>query len=123
MRKLLYLLVLIMTISGCSTLSASKRFDITKKSGVEHVFNYPFKKVFYACEDALVLLTPAWPIIEESNFEEGYISADFIYCPLIVIVERIGEDKTLVKMQKFGLTYLNYQRYFKEVERLARRKE
>ena len=121
--KTIFFLVIIL-LFGCSTLPLEKSIEITRQSGVEKTFDYPYKKVFYAAEDAIKSFGVVYPWeIKESDFDKGYIHADYSYRPAIIIVEKIDENKTMVKVQKFGVLCFDYQKFFKEVERYASRRE
>lgn len=118
------LLVPVILFSGCATLSTSQMVETTKTRGVEHIFNHPYKKVFYACEDSLEKKSHGqwghWEI-EESDIKNGVIKGRHLGREMIIIVERTAKNKILVKMQKFGVVAGYYERFFKNVERLARR--
>lgn len=90
--------------------------DITnqiEQRGIEKTYDYPYNKVFRACEDATLRM--AWQI-QESNFEEGYIH--IIHKVLLSTIEsgikvkKLNNNKTTVKILYFGSPFQKVQEDF-----------
>lgn len=125
MKKILLFELFSIILIGCATLSTSKMIETTKTEGIKHIFNHPYKKVFYACEDVLTERGGGpwgtWKI-KESNIESGIIRGEWaLGRKMIILVKKLEDEKILVKMQKFGVVFGSYVNFFEEVERLARR--
>jgi len=116
--------------SGC--VSMQERFIITEKEGKEKIFDFPYKKVFYACEDALArghfFYSEERPHLSGIDVERGQIWAHLAY-PLeyvyiTIVVKKIDDSQTLVKIREFHMpTQTFYGGFFADVERLLNRYE
>ncbi len=91
----LLLLFLVILLSGCATVQ--DRITQVEQHGIEKIYNYPYKKVFYACED--VAIRTNWTI-QESNFDQGYIYLISVFNAAIKI-KKIDDNKTLIKILEF----------------------
>lgn len=128
MKRIIYLLGLITLINGCVT-APPLPLELVEKEGVEKTLDYSYKKVFYACDEALniAVLYGQW-YSKETNFVQGYISvvgAAPAAVKAAVVVKKIDENKTIIKVKeiKRNVTEDFYKNFFENLERILKREE
>ncbi len=119
------LLLAVPLLSGCCA-TMQEKISKVEQRGIEKTYNYPYDKIFYACEDVFPRMNWA---IEKSNFDEGYISSFtnqfFQFDYAWVKITKIDKNKTLVKILGFGTPVKGglYRDFFYHLDTLLSRKE
>jgi hypothetical protein len=97
----LSVLFTLLLLTGCATIQ--DKINLTEQRGTEKIFDYPYNKVFRACED--VAVRTGWQI-QESNLDEGYIYIIQTYLlntfDAGIKVKKLNDNKTLVKILYFS---------------------
>jgi hypothetical protein len=121
MKTLHFLIVCsVLLLSGYATVQ--DKINMTEQLGVERVYDYPYNKVFYACEDALPRIN--WEITE-SNYTDGYIYSKIEWqCGYLkgngsrslvaagIKIRKIDDRRTAVKVLKFNS--INKQYFYED---------
>jgi hypothetical protein len=129
MMKYFVLLLLCLGLCGCA--SVKDRITLAEDSGIERTYDYPYKKVFYACEDTIprIYLQGRWVMLE-SNFDDGYIyivERDTIFSLTLssaaIKIKKIDDNKTLIKILQFQAPRKKvfYKDFFDNLDALLRR--
>jgi hypothetical protein len=119
-------------LSGCASGGLPPTRDLiqitNKDAQAMKTFNYPYKEVFYASEDAMLNCSAHPYLVRESSLEGGYILAtrrgDPVMCgSVMAIVEKIEDNQTRIKMRGFRDIRWQafYNQFFKRVEMNLRR--
>ena len=96
-RKPFFLFAIVMILGGCVSLPSVKYLaqETKNKAGAERVFNYSYKEVFYASEDAMQNIgSPSSLFVRESSLNEGYILAtkgsgnSILWGSFVIVVEK-----------------------------------
>ncbi len=111
MLKLGRLLIFALLISGCAVTGVL--VDTAGGGELERVYEYPYKRVFYAADAAANSIGEfvQW-YTKETNFEKGSISLNGGMPPLrvTVLVEKVDDKKTVVKIKKYTNNVIKYLR-------------
>jgi hypothetical protein len=116
-------LILLFCILSCSCASVNTRIEQVEQGGIEKNYDYPYDKVFYAAEDAIPRMN--W-MIQESNFNEGYIFARRNDANAIqtagIKIKKIDDNKTLIKVLEFHcVVKWFYADFFRNLDTLLSR--
>jgi len=122
-RKLTRYIILLFLLCFCGCASVNDRIKQVERIGVEKIYDYPYKAVFYACEDAMPRMS--WTILE-SNFDKGYVFAgatgEYDISSAGIRITAIEENKTLVKILEFhSIVKTTYRIFFDHVDALLTR--
>jgi hypothetical protein len=124
MKRTFLMFLFVLILSGCSFIPLDKQIEITERTGKERTFDCPYEKVFYAAEDGLNAIGGSIPWqVDSSDIHSGRIIISNVYCHGVILVKKVSENVTSVKIQQFGTFYFDYQKFFRETERRARRKD
>ncbi len=117
------LLFIVLLASGC----AGAPILIESSSGLEKVYAYPYKKVFYAADVAANGIGEfVQYYTKETNFDKGSIALNggVPAVRVVVNVEKIDENKTAVRIKKYSKSAAEYlgNNFFQNLERFLSNK-
>lgn len=112
-------------MSGCAAAPGLIPFDTAVTQGMERVYDFPYKKVFYAADAAANGMGEFIQLYtKESNFEKGFIrlNGGMPAVRVNILVEKTGDIKTFVKVTKYTKVTAEYLRnnFFQNLERLLK---
>jgi len=125
--RILIILLMCCVLCGCASMGLPPTNELIQRTnddvGAVKTFNYPYKAVFFACEDAMSNCSAHPYLISESSVEEGYILAsrrgEPVMCgSVMVLIEKIDSGDTMVKIRGFRDVRWQafYKQFFKRVE-------
>ena len=112
------LICAILLSSGCA--SVQTRISQVEQYGSEKIYNYPYKKVFEACE-----AIPRYYgfLISKSNFEDGYLYLTYAAYPpsgttIGISIKKIDENTTSIKIYLFHMLGKEgfYKNFFSRID-------
>lgn len=122
-RKHTRYIILFFLLCFCGCASVQDRMKQVDQGGIERTYAYPYKKVFYACEDVLPRMN--WHITE-SDQANGYIFAipnsEASISSAGIRIKSINENRTSIKMLEFHSLAKNaYKDFFDNLDTLLTR--
>lgn len=121
MLKLSKFLFFVLLISGCAV--SPSLIDTAGTGGMERVYTYPYKKVFYAADAAVNGIGEfVQCYTKEANFEKGfiYLNGGVPAVRVVVSVGKVDDNKAVVRIKKYTKNAVEYlgNNFFQNLEYL-----